>query len=282
MMTADEDASASLAQPETAPPVASNVSVKPSSSKTLAEGTILEAAFVDPAYPWPPVDGQGRNAIELQATIQLMQVPPPEDDERSLVTTESLRQRMVMPEKPQTVEPPKQRWWQCCRSADEVVVDTKEYEQQRMAALQAQQEYAQLQLKRQNRGAKTDSINDDTATDDVLSPASDDQRYSRVPEGILVYRLDTSTRQLKLMSPPHAETNLVTLITDMVITQASASSDPSRRGMDLTGEDGRTYTLVACEQRTAIAWLEAMHLMCAKNDRKSRLFGTKHVSTVLL
>ena len=32
-------------------------------------GTILEAAFVDSAYDWPPPEGIGKNAIELQASV---------------------------------------------------------------------------------------------------------------------------------------------------------------------------------------------------------------------
>ena len=37
-----------------------------------ATGTILEGAFVDPAYPWPPAEGQGKHAIELQASTALL------------------------------------------------------------------------------------------------------------------------------------------------------------------------------------------------------------------
>lgn len=42
-------------------------------------GTILEAAFFDPAYSWPPAEGQGKNAIELQASTALMKSAAPED-----------------------------------------------------------------------------------------------------------------------------------------------------------------------------------------------------------
>ena len=37
--------------------------------------------------------------------------------------------------------------------------------------------------------------------------------------------------------------------------------------MILTGVDGSSVTLVACEQRTAIAWLEAIDLMLANKMR---------------
>ena len=42
-------------------------------------GTIFEAAFVDPAYTWPPAEGQGKNAIELQASTALMKSAAPHD-----------------------------------------------------------------------------------------------------------------------------------------------------------------------------------------------------------
>jgi hypothetical protein len=38
--------------------------------------------------------------------------------------------------------------------------------------------------------------------------------------------------------------------------------------MILTGADGKECMLVACEQRTAIAWLEAMDLMLANVGRR--------------
>jgi hypothetical protein len=57
-------------------------------------GTVLEAAFVDPAYQWPPPEGEGRNAIELQASVTLL------DDGDSVKITDSMRQRMEIPPKP--------------------------------------------------------------------------------------------------------------------------------------------------------------------------------------
>jgi hypothetical protein len=66
--------------------------VKSTTTAGLMNGTILEAAFVDPAYPWPPVDGQGKNAIELQASAKLL-----DDDDH---TTDGEREAMKMPKKP--------------------------------------------------------------------------------------------------------------------------------------------------------------------------------------
>mmetsp|Transcript_17398 Transcript_17398/g.43410 ORF Transcript_17398/g.43410 Transcript_17398/m.43410 type:complete len:199 (+) Transcript_17398:238-834(+) len=58
-------------------------------------GTILEAAFVDPAYQWPSPDGAGKNAIELQASVNIML-----DDNESVKTTESQKERMTIPKNP--------------------------------------------------------------------------------------------------------------------------------------------------------------------------------------
>ena len=89
------------------------------------------------------------------------------------------------------------------------------------------------------------------------------ERYKRVPEGILIYRLDTSDRTITLVSGPSSNTKVETLLHTMVVVHAKASSDRSRRGIVLTGAGGESYTLVACEQRTAIAWLESMDMMLA-------------------
>jgi hypothetical protein len=65
------------------------------------------------------------------------------------------------------------------------------------------------------------------------------------------------------MSEPHCKTDESTLLREVVVASARPSQDKSRRGVILTGVDGSSVTLVACEQRTAIAWLEAIDLMLA-------------------
>ena len=73
-------------------------------------------------------------------------------------------------------------------------------------------------------------------------------RYSRVPEGIMLYRLDTSNQTLTLMSQPHPKTDTAGLGGhEMVIASASPSSDKTRRGVILKSIDGTTLNLVACE-----------------------------------
>lgn len=215
----------------------------------LSRGTILEGAFVDPAYSWPPPDGQGKNAIELQASMKLLN----DDDDISVGTTETMRNRMRMPKYPESA---KKKWWQCCKSNEAVVA----YNSRKLEAQNARNEYAQLKknkLKSKERQARHQ------------------QRYSRVPEGILIYRLDTTTHKLTLMSAPHSNTNMDTLIQEVTIARASPSKDKSRRGIDLVDVVGNEMSLVACEQRTATAWLEAMNLMLAKGESKRGMFGGK-------
>jgi hypothetical protein len=208
-------------------------------------GTILEAAFVDPAYDWPPPEGIGKNAIELQASVNMM------DDSDSVRTTESQKKRMTIPPKPNLDGGKKNggRWWNCCKSGgDEAILSLAEYENAKRAALQARKEhYAEKKARAKALRKKS--------------------RYNRVPEGILIYRLDTATQTVSLMSEPHSKTDESALLTEMVVASARPSPDKSRRGMILTGADGSSVTLLACEQRTAIAWLEAIDLMLANKQR---------------
>ncbi|KAG7338101.1 hypothetical protein IV203_016970 [Nitzschia inconspicua] len=215
-----------------------------------AAGTILEAAFVDPAYDWPPPDGFGKNAIELQASVNLI------DDSDSVRTTESQKQRMSIPPKPSLEGTGKKsRWWNCCTSGgDEAILSLAEYEHAKRSALAARKEhYAEKKARAKAMRKKS--------------------RYNRVPEGILIYRLDTATQTISLMSEPHSKTDQSTMLTEMVIAAARPSPDKSRRGMILKGTDGSSVTLVACEQRTAIAWLEAIDLMLANKMRMGDKFS---------
>lgn len=224
-----------------------------------AYGTVLEAAFVDPAYTWPPPEGEGKNAIELQASVNLL------DDADSVHTTESEKERMTVPPKPKMLAPaPKKKGFKCCGSSsgsDQELVALQQWELQKKAALDARQAHY----------------------DDKMTRAKDirrKNRYNRVPEGILIYRLDTATQTLSLMSQPHSQTDTTTLVEEMVLAGARPAPNKSRRGMLLKGADGTTTTIVACEQRTAIAWMEAIDLMLA-NKRRHKVrttIGTEHRS----
>jgi hypothetical protein len=238
-----------------------------------ARGTILEAAFVDPSYAWPPRDGEGKNAIELQASINLMRSNG-DDDAASDRTTDTTMDRMKFPSRPPRPEGVSRcgfLWnsngpMACCKS-DQAVVrqyanDLKQYEAQRTAALQARKEYAAAKRLRAKTKARQ---------------YRRDNKYNLVPEGILVYRLDTSSHTITLVSNPHARTDLDQIPADITVLRANPSPDKSRRGIEVTATDGRVYTMVACEQRSATAWLEAMNLMKARKADPTKATSAQDV-----
>jgi hypothetical protein len=235
-------------------------------------GTVLEAAFVDPAYQWPPPDGQGKNAIELKASQSLMTElndPNTEFDKE----TQTFRKKMPAGQEgvrhtKTVIEDQSYRGFWCCKwNVKEQVTENTKMERFAVDEFGNVVEAAEAAPP-----TRTTPVAEEVATSP--SPSRDDEedikairkasRYGKVPEGILIYRLNTTTRKLELLSQPHARTNLDTLVREMVIAKASPSSDKSRRGMKLEGEDGSKATLVACEQRTAIAWLEVLDMMLGK------------------
>lgn len=248
-----------------------------SSSSNGKSGMILEAAFVDPAYTWPPMEGQGKNAIELQASIRLLDGGDDDDNASkdtndSLNTTESQKRRLQMPEKPLgqkiTTTTIKSRgiFGNCCcrkKTVEESIVTDAEQLQLYQERKQQVEALRKLHLQQKKEKLRTKE-----------KQYRMKHKYNRIPEGILLYRLDTSTGILELMSPPNNLTNTETLVTSLKIAAASPSPNKSRRGLDLVGykvrEDGTmattstTATLIACEQRTATAWLEALSIMFAK------------------
>ena len=229
-------------------------------------GTIFEAAFVDPAYTWPPADGQGKNAIELQASTALMKSAAPNDrvetfdDDDDVSLTPSLMSsddddegapRRRTKKKSSFAKPT----FLCCKSStDQQVISNNELVVASSSNLSSGGK-SQRRAERQRRilAKKKKRRREARAR----------ERYRRVPEGILIYRLDTSDRTITLVSGPSSNTDMSSLMRHMVIIHARPSSDVSRRGIILTGVKGEVHTLVACEQRTAIAWLESMDMMLA-------------------
>jgi hypothetical protein len=270
-----------------APYTMSKVSTMPEATATQGNivdqstaGTILEGAFVDPAYKWPPSDGEGKNAIELQASLNLLHQSglPEDDDNDSVQTPDSMRQRMSLFRSNNynntLVSTSKSSFGlfsSCCgrRSSTDAVITSSSHREalmQQKGLQQARQDYVAWKQGRYR---------------DKVKRLRQQERYSRVPEGIFIYRLDTTTNTIHLMSTPHARTDTNTLVSEMTIVKAIPSPDKSRRGIVVTGSDGTKMTLVATEQRTATAWLEAMNLMLAKKSRHFEIFGTK-VNTNLL
>jgi hypothetical protein len=241
-------------------------------------GTIFEAAFVDPAYTWPPAEGQGKNAIELQASTALMKSVAPNDQIDDLDDDEvSLTPSMMSSDdeggygrggrggrrsvsRSTTTTTKKKGLFGCCTSTNEQIVTSTNN-----SLLEAPRPSSRLNNK---KGTKAERRAERERR--IIAKkkkrrreARARERYRRVPEGILIYRLDTSDRTITLVSGPSSNTNMSTLLRQMVVINAKPSSDISRRGILLTGARGEIHTLVACEQRTAIAWLESMDMMLA-------------------
>ena len=263
-------------------------------------GTILEAAFVDPAYSYPPAEGQGRNAIELQATAHLLhKVDPVKDDEGSLSSQSisnssivsadlsvtkaqakaesDLRKRKVkvsQTEREETVTYRGFSFFKCCKSAESHVIVGKEYERKEptqdeidqaraKAATMVPQMKDKLALKEQRQ---QENIKRRARREKLERELAERDKYNRVAEGILIYRLNTATRTITLLSGPSSNTDVDNLMYEMVVAHASPSNDKSRRGICLVGKDGSRATITACEQRTAIAWLEAIDMMLSRKN----------------
>jgi len=199
-------------------------------TKRMVNGTLLEAAFVDPAYGWPHADGEGKNAVELQVMEDASFETVPSTDGPVVTTTSTT-----------TTTTRRANIFGCCKSEDAVVTTE---EGKRMAAASSS--------KKKRRKHKT-------------------KNNRTVPEGILIYRLDTADRSIRLVSDPSSNTDVDNLLTHMVVADAKPGNDKSRRAIELTGVDGTKTTLVACEQRSAIAWLEAIDMMLGNKGRGNKV-----------
>eukprot|EP00571_Detonula_confervacea_P011237 CAMPEP_0172298710 /NCGR_PEP_ID=MMETSP1058-20130122/1238_1 /TAXON_ID=83371 /ORGANISM="Detonula confervacea, Strain CCMP 353" /LENGTH=791 /DNA_ID=CAMNT_0013007997 /DNA_START=252 /DNA_END=2627 /DNA_ORIENTATION=- len=276
-------------------------------------GTILEAAFVDPAYSWPPAEGQGKNAIELQASTALMKSAAPEDaslmrgieDEEislcsSLMSSDDEgeggsgrrpRFKVKNINGVETVHTTRGKF--CCkRNVEEEVLNSKEIrvdEDGNPVTDQEAMERQQTFTNSRNAAKMSKAQRREERQRRILAKkkkkrreARAAERYRRVPEGILIYRLDTSDRTISLVSGPSSNTNMESLLREMVVVHAKPGSDPSRRGLVLTGADGTQFTFVACEQRTAIAWMESIDMMLASRPNvavQARLAESGHSMT---
>jgi len=242
-------------------------------------GTIFEAAFVDPAYTWPPAEGQGKNAIELQASTALIKSVAPndrldelDDDEVSLTpsmmssddegaaTTSPRSRRNVQTT---TTTTTKKRFGCCKSSTNEQIISANSSNDLVSKSSSFGSRFNKKGSKAERRAERQRRII--AKKKKRRREARARERYRRVPEGILIYRLDTSDRTITLVSGPSSNTDMNTLMTKMVVINAKPSSDISRRGIILTGVRGEIHTVVACEQRTAIAWLESMDMMLASS-----------------
>lgn len=230
-------------------------------------GIILEGAFVDPAYAWPPKEGEGPLAVELEASIygvdDLQYPEPPKIKTKRIVVTEK-----------ETYTVARCGFFKCCRSDQHVVnryskslpVDLKEKESLKSDYLSKKNKFNQLRKEKRKQ-------------------SRDGEKYARVPDGVLIYRLDTSNCTVTLISAPNSNTVMQSLMTNITVVDASPSKSVSRRGIMLTDKGGDKYELVACEQRTATSWMEALNMMLGKGKgigkvRLSVIF--KHFSYLMV
>lgn len=209
-------------------------------------GTVLEGAFIDPAYGQVE-DGTGKHAIELKASSKLL---------NNVGESSYLDEKPVKPNfqsrkitDAEVVTHSRCGFLRCCKESSVVDTHTKTLsldpkEKARMQSNYFKQKDAYSRNRREVRAQEYDM-----------------ERYASVPEGIFIYRLDTASRTVSLASAPGENTNLSTLITELVVVEASPSRHRSRRGIILKGENREVLELVACEQRTATSWMEALNLM---------------------
>jgi hypothetical protein len=257
--------------------------------ETSGGGTILEAAFLDPAYPFSDMTAE----IELQASPMLMAKADMEDEggfkESNIESIKVPRKKVT-----QTETVVKYRGfacWKCCKTEEQVVKNVNISDPEQGAVRNAYD--AERQRKKEEYAAKRaqsrteaeryqktgqpqqdlwteeqhiEAVAKEEASLEKIRKNQGEDRYNHVPEGLLIYRLDTGTGELTLMSQPHPNTDVSTLCREMTVSNAEASHDRSRRGITFMGVNGDTTTLVACEQRTAIAWLETVEMMVGRME----------------
>jgi len=202
----------------------------------LANGTILEAAFLDPAYSG------------IVETFTEMVQGTDEDDNVKPAQREAFETAV------KTAQKKNPGLFSCCTS-NEAVMDT--HAPSASASRAPSTSAAAEKEQAANKTAAATSKAKDAAQNNT----------NKVPEGILIYKLDTTNNTIELKNEPGAKTDIGKLMTSMVIAKAAPSNDASRRGIELTGIDGSKARLVACEQRTATAWLEAMDMMLGNKKR---------------
>lgn len=219
------------------------------------KGIILEGAFVDPAYSWPPKEGEGHYAVELEASTMLLTKSenPQDADELKYPEPPKIKTKRVVVTEKETYTVARCGFFKCCRSDEHVVnrysksipVDPNQKEELKNDYYSRRKKVRELRKKKR-------------------SQLQYEQKYTRVPDGVLIYRLDTSTGSVTLISVPNSNTDIQTLMTDIVVVDAYPSKSLSRRGIILTDKSGDKYELVACEQRTATSWMEALNMMLGK------------------
>mmetsp|Transcript_1672 Transcript_1672/g.2267 ORF Transcript_1672/g.2267 Transcript_1672/m.2267 type:complete len:866 (+) Transcript_1672:125-2722(+) len=262
----------------------------PPEEEDFISGTILEAAFVDPAYPWPRtdvtmdvlerklskiIDDDVAHDEETTVDTEDDHATNPVEEDNSITydnfgdknrvkgskSTDKTSTTSVTTKSTNTTKKKKKlSFWKCCQSDDAIMVQPAMPEVS--PSIEEVKSVEEQEVMVREQAAAT--VEQFHRPRDAIA---EDKDYSKVPEGIFVYRLNTSTKTLTLVSEPSKDTDETTLVREMVIARVKPASGASRRAIQVIGTDGQETTLVACEQRTAVAWHEAMDMMIANSGR---------------
>lgn len=247
-------------------------------------GHILEAAFVDPAYEFPnaafKLENYGSEDKDSNNNTNLQQ-----GDDNKIKSLKVKQQKVTTTET--VVKYRGFSFWKCCKSEETQVIESynepdpkdvkSALEEQKRRRSEERAKTREIEreaaLKYKQTGQPHDSwteqqrikaVSEEQSKLASLRHKSGNQWYRNVPEGLFIYRLDTSTAELTLVSPPNPKTDRKNLVREMVVAHAYPSLDESRRGIVVIGVDGTETTLIACDQRTALTWLEVIDLMIGR------------------
>lgn len=238
--------------PLTSSPKYNNDTPQSYSSPSYSSGTILEAAFIDPAYSWPPQEGVGKNAFEVIASGGTGST---EDLSYPELPNIKAKRKIVTEREIVTTGRCFGGIFKCCRS-DEAIVRTKTetipVNPEKNERLKKEYLQQRDMVKKKRRERK-------------MMLKDQEKKYALVPDGVLVYRLDTAQKTIELISAPNSNTDMKNLMTEMKVVDAVPSRAANRKGIMLTGDNGEVVEIVACEQRTATSWMEALNMMLGKD-----------------
>ena len=266
--------------------------------------TILEAAFHDPspAYQVPKVS----ESIELRAKAKLLGniTTIVENDDSSihsmtpsLASTadpnyDTVKEEIINELKNDKLKQSKKKksWFNCsCKSKnmkDDVIDDdTVDILNTTMITLTDSEvekckQKAQIQYEKEIKSKKQRRVNLLKRREKAHAQAEkqrkklmEKKKYKDLPEGVLVYKLNSHDKSISLISPINSQTDTTKVLHHMTVCYAAASNDPSRRGIDLIGLEGEKHTLIACDQHTAITWLEALYYITQQSSTSSYVEG---------
>jgi len=228
-------------------------------------GTIVDGAFVDPCYCWPPEEGVGRNAIELQASTALLTNVEPGLDDLKDPELPKIKNRTKVITETEVVTTSRCGFFRLCQKEEAIVnTHTERYPINMEEKARLQAEYICKKKEIRTRRKENARIAREKMLEDEAK-----NKYARVPEGVFIYRLDTATCTVTLLSNPSSNTDLSTLVKKIIVKKAYPSKDKSRRGIVLIGHRGERVELIACGQRTATSWMEILNMMLGNREESS-------------